>query len=375
MPHKKKDCLKFMILLRISKVASLNIIFLLLFISIVEFFLGSWRNNFFGSNEYIQIPNLTRNKIYEYDVKKLYSSKKQIKVTYKRDKFGYRSKDLISNRPVVLTIGGSTTDQHYVTEGKTFQDILDLKVKKYDFVNGGIDGQSSYGHLLSISNWHSKFLDKDNTSIIIFYIGINDRRLVNEEFTDWDFAQSNKSYIKNLLKDNSFFISKLLIIRNRIKFYLSSKNNYNDLLSSYTPREKDFEKIGIKYEFNENLDLKNYQNYKEIFSDLILQTRSNFPKSKIFIIQQQIPGCHFVTKNIVYDRHPNQSSNYCLDLLKVFKLQEKILSESQIKKNIKLFPMYLKDIIKDDDVYDYVHTNNKGSESIATYIESIINEK
>ena len=37
--------------------------------------------------------------------------------------------------------------------------------------------------------------------------------------------------------------------------------------------------------------------------------------------------------------------------------------------------MYLKDIIKDDDVYDYVHTNNKGSESIATYIESIINEK
>ena len=363
-----------MILLRISKVTSLNIIFLLLFITIVEFFLGSWRNNFFGSNEYIQIPNLTRNKIYEYDVKKLYSSKNQIKVTYRRDKFGYRSKDLISNRPIVLTIGGSTTDQHYVSEGQTFQDILDLKVKKYDFVNGGIDGQSSYGHLLSISNWHSKFLDKDNISFIIFYIGINDRRLVNKEFTDWDFAQSNKSYIKNLLKDNSFFISKLLVIRNRIKFYLISKNNSIDLLSSYAPREKDFEKVGIKYEFNENLDIENYPKYKEIFSDLILQTRSNFPKSKILIIQQQIPGCNFVSKNIVYDRHPNQSSNHCSDLLKVFKLQERILSESQIKKNIKLFPMYLQKIIKDDGVYDYVHTNNKGSESIATYIESIINQ-
>ncbi len=362
-----------MILLRMLKIASLNIIFLLLFITIFEFFLGAWRNNFFGSNEYIQIPNLTRNKIFEYDVKKLYSSKNQIKVKYKRDKFGYRSKDLISNRPIVLTIGGSTTDQHYVSEGQTFQDILDQKVKKYDFVNGGIDGQSSYGHLLSISNWHSKFLDKDNISIIIFYIGINDRRLVNKEFTDWDFAQSNKSYIKNLLKDNSFFISKLLVIRNRIKFYLSSKSNYIDLLNSYTPREKEFEKIGIKYEFNENLDIRNYPKYKEIFSDLILQTRSNFPKSKILIIQQQIPGCNFVTKNIVYDRHPNQSINYCFDLLKVFKLQERILSESQIKKNIKLFPMYLQEIIKDDGVYDYVHTNNKGSKSIANYIESIIN--
>ena len=364
-----------MSLVRISKVASINIIFLLFFLSIVEFFFGYWRNNFFGPNEYIQIPYLTRNKIYKYDVRNLYSSKKQIIITYKRDKFGYRSKDLISNRPIVLTIGGSTTDQHYVTEGQTFQDILDLKVKKYDFVNGGVDGQSSYGHLLSITNWHSKFLDKDNTSIIIFYIGINDRGLVNQEFTDWDFAQSQKSYIKTLLKNNSFFINKLLVIRNRIKFFLSSKNNNNDLLSSYTPRKKDFEKIGIKYEFNENLDIKNYQKYKEIFSELILQTRKNFPKSKIFIVQQQIPGCNFVSKNIVYDRHPNQSSNYCADLLKVFKLQEKFLSESEIKKNIKLFPMYLQGIIKDDGVYDYVHTNNKGSKSIANYIESIINQK
>ena len=69
---------------------------------------------------------------------------------------------------------------------------------------------------------------------------------------------------------------------------------------------------------------KNYPKYKEIFSNLILQTRSNFPKSEILIIQQQIPGCNFVSKNIVYDRHPNQGRNYCLDLLKVFKLQEKI---------------------------------------------------
>jgi len=364
-----------MSLFRIAKIASLNIIFLLLSVSIVEFFLGYWRENFFGSNEYIQIPHLIRNKTYKYDVKNLYSSKKQINTFYKRDKFGYRSKDLTSNRPLVLTIGGSTTDQVYVTEGKTFQDILDQKVKKYDFVNGGVNGQSSYGHLLSISNWHSKFLDKNNTSIIIFYIGINDRRLLNQEFDDRDFAQSQKSYIKTLLKNNSFFISKLLIIRNRIKFFLSSKNNDYDLLSSHTPRKKDFEKIGIKYEFNENLDIKNYQKYKEIFSELILQTRNNFPKSKIFIVQQQIPGCNFVSKNIVYDRHPNQSRNYCADLLKVFKLQEKILSESEIKKNIKLFPMYLQGIIKDDGVYDYVHTNNKGSKSIANYIESIINQK
>ena len=37
--------------------------------------------------------------------------------------------------------------------------------------------------------------------------------------------------------------------------------------------------------------------------------------------------------------------------------------------------MYLQDIMKDDGVYDYTHTNNKGSMRIAGYIESIINQK
>ena len=105
-----------------------------------------------------------------------------------------------------------------------------------------------------------------------------------------------------------------------------------------------------------------------------METRNYFPKSQIFIIQQQIPGCKFVSKNIVYDRHPSKNSKYCSDLLKVYNIQEKILSESPIKNNIKLFPMYLQEIIKDDGVYDYVHTNSNGSKSIAGYIESIMNK-
>ena len=30
--------------------------------------------------------------------------------------------------------------------------------RKYDFINGGVDGQSSYGHMQSIKEWHSKYL-------------------------------------------------------------------------------------------------------------------------------------------------------------------------------------------------------------------------
>lgn len=192
-------------ILRLIKLLSFNILFFSLFICIVELTLGDWRKNFFKSNGYLQIPGLERNKVFKYDVIKLYSSQKPVNVIYERDELGYRSRDLISQKPIVLTIGGSTTNQRYVSEGETFQDILDLKFKKYDFVNGGIDGQSSYGHLLSISNWHSKLLDTDNVDTVIFYIGINDRGLVNQYFSDSDFAQSKRRYIINLFKDNSFF--------------------------------------------------------------------------------------------------------------------------------------------------------------------------
>ena len=155
--------------LGIPKLVSINIIIFLLLLGTIEFFLGSWRKYFFGKYEYIQIPNLTRDKTFKYDASNLYSSQKPVTVFYKRDEFGYRSRDPISNKQIVLTIGGSTTDQSMLTEGETFQDILDLQFKKYDFVNAGIDGQSSYGHLLSISNWHSKILNKDDVDIIIFY--------------------------------------------------------------------------------------------------------------------------------------------------------------------------------------------------------------
>ena len=92
----------------------------------------------------------------------------------------------------------------------------------------------------------------------------------------------------------------------------------------------------------------------------------------IILIQQQIPGCKFIDKKSGYDRHP--SSGYCLNLLKIYKLQDKILKKYYTNDNLKIYPMYLKNIIKDNDVYDYVHTNRSGSNKIASYVKQIFNE-
>ena len=51
----------------------------------------------------------------------------------------------------ILTIGGSTTDQRFVSDGYTFQDYLYINLnKEFKIYNGGVDGQSTLGHIYSI---------------------------------------------------------------------------------------------------------------------------------------------------------------------------------------------------------------------------------
>ena len=60
----------------------------------------------------------------------------------------------------------------------------------------------------------------------------------------------------------------------------------------------------------------------------------------------------------------------CKDLMRVFKIQEEIINKFNLKKDLLLVPMFLEEVIKERDVYDYVHTNEEGSRAIANYIKS-----
>ena len=349
-----------------------NILIFLALIGTIEILFGSWRRNFFNNN-YEQIPSLIKSSTLKYDGKWIYSSNKSVPIIYRRDQLGYRSRDSKLNKPIVLTIGGSTTDNRFTSEGDTWQDILDIKLPKYDFINGGVDGQSSFGHSISIAQWHSKSLKPENVEFIIFYIGINDTLLLRSELTNFDIAQSKKRYFKNVLKDNSFFVNRLLILRNRISFTFDlTKDNFENVQFSHRKRSIDFLERGIEYKISKSLDLSSYKAYEDIFINLISQTQKYFPKTNILIIQQQVPGCKFKNKSIVLDIHPNENSRFCEDLMKVYTVQEKIFKSKFHNDNkVKIYPMYLDSYLSEKDVYDYVHTNKNGSKKIADYIGMI----
>tara|TARA_A100001035_G_scaffold233913_1_gene196822 strand:+ start:360 stop:1466 length:1107 start_codon:yes stop_codon:yes gene_type:complete len=360
-----------------KRVILINFLFLFLFLGFIEILLGKWIKNIFlnEKTEYLNIPGLYKDKKFFYDVKKLYNSSQSVPIKIYKDNLGYRSRSN-NNKQKVLTIGGSTTEEFFVTEGKTWQDNLDNLQPEFDFINGGLSGQSTFGHLESIKEWHSKYLNNSKIDSIIFYIGINDLNFVRKNFDLVEYLSDLENYknrvsFRIFLKNNSFFINKFLIAKNRISFYIQKKSrNY---LTSHKSRKVDFLKKGIKQEIKENINPQSFIFYKNLFSSLITETFTSFPKSKIIVIQQQIPGCRFVGENIVYDRHPSVKMNICIDLHRVYQLQENVIKSLPISKQnrLYLFPMYKKEILKDHHVYDYVHTNPEGSKALGEYINSI----
>ena len=121
--------------------------------------------------------NILRNFQFSYDVSRLYESANPT-VDYVRDQYGLRDSCESPAEIDILTIGGSTTDQRYVSLTSTYQNIIEKHMKTsldtFGCVsNAGIDGHSTWGHLFSFEKWFP-LIPELNPKIILLYVGIND---------------------------------------------------------------------------------------------------------------------------------------------------------------------------------------------------------
>jgi lysophospholipase L1-like esterase len=73
-----------------------------------------------------------------------------------------------------MAIGGSTTECFYLSDGKTWEDRLANKLRK-DFKkvwvnNAGLEGHTTFGHLILLQDYIVKLKPK----YILLLIGLND---------------------------------------------------------------------------------------------------------------------------------------------------------------------------------------------------------
>lgn len=174
---------------------------------LLEVIFGSW----FSPHRLSRLA-LIRNETLYYDAGSLYPTGGQ-KVVYRRDRYGLRT-GVDPSSIDILTVGGSATDQRYVTEGKTWQDVLiqDFAAagQKVHVANAGIDGQSTFGHIKDFEWWFPQ-IPGLKVKWFLFYVGGNDFYRTSGYKFDRIFRGAVP--LKNFVKDRSAFYSLYRMLR------------------------------------------------------------------------------------------------------------------------------------------------------------------
>lgn len=154
----------------------------LVIIAVLEAIFGAWI-----SGDPLSNLNVIRNVEWRYSVDHLYERSEQ--AVYRRDRWGFRGSFDEPSDVNVLAIGGSTTDQRFITEDETWAAVLAACLtangEPARVANAGVTGQSSYGHALNFELWFSQIPDL-KPRFVLGYIGINEL-----------FANSETAAIRN----------------------------------------------------------------------------------------------------------------------------------------------------------------------------------
>jgi len=128
---------------------------------------------------------LPRNKKYIFKNNKI--DKLDPVIHYTRNPLGFRGepppKDFAQTL-TILTVGGSTTECLHISDGKTWPDLLadrlKRKFKPFWLNNAGLDGHSTFGHLVLLQDYLIPLKPK----VVLFFVGANDRNL--EDYSPLD---------------------------------------------------------------------------------------------------------------------------------------------------------------------------------------------
>lgn len=130
-----------------------------------------------------------------------------------RNSLGFRGPELPADREHVLTIitiGGSTTECHFLSDGKTWPFLLGKELADSFpgcwLNNAGLDGHSTYGHTVLLND-HVKQL---RPSVILFLTGINDVETSGPSFHDKLNTRGAYPDLKHYIFENSEVLNLLL---------------------------------------------------------------------------------------------------------------------------------------------------------------------
>ncbi|MDB4026791.1 SGNH/GDSL hydrolase family protein [Candidatus Thioglobus sp.] len=345
-----------------TRVFNINILLLSLVILIIELIYGGWlypeqKNNcnyVLCSAKVTWESGITSGKV----------------TSYTKDKFGLRNRNEINSDIDLLVIGGSTSDQRYVNDNKTWDHLLQGMFKRdgnnIDIVNAGIDGQSTVGHIWNFKEWFP-YIPNFSPKYILFYVGLNDIPPL-ENTANYDNVVVGGW--KQVIKQNSVLY----------RIYREFNYRSNNYLTKKTKAGHGDNSTNLNYIDKFNYEKNSWELYKELLIknklivnlDSLVKLTRELGSEPIFVTQKT---ARWILKDNVIFGSGVYSADYYFkgSLFKMsnsdFGYAEKIVSESIMEfcnsNNLHCINGFNKFEFNKQNTYDLIHTNIHGSEEIS----------
>jgi hypothetical protein len=343
--------------LKYLRVIFINLAFFFAGLFLIEFFMGGW---VFGQNfGTLVIPkNFTRH----YDVSELYGGSSS---EYKRDKHGLRGSYEDVSKIDILTIGGSTTNEIFISEGMTWNDQLAIifheSGRDLVIVNAGVDGQSTIGHLKNFDLWFPK-IPSLKARYILAYIGINDYGVIVTGYhSKQDDMEASRRKVKRYLLNNSVLYTLFRNLRGILrakKANLIHSSNSFDGTDWHLPEQQPSLDETVK-RLGPSLD-----EYKDRVNKLIKAIR-DFGAKPIIVTQHL--GAYRIRDGNVWGKLREDGT---VDISSYAGLSAISVATMATCKKAGAICIDLANelFFVDGDHYDYVHTTPTGSKKISQYL-------
>jgi lysophospholipase L1-like esterase len=268
----------------------------------------------------------------------------------------------------IITVGGSTTECFYLNDHQTWPDILENNLKK-DFKNvwinnAGLDGTSTFGHIVLLEDYIIKLKPK----IIIFLVGLNDVGLGDQRLSDHRMVNGEGQVLP--------YLSSVKEIVTKSETYLFAVNLWRNWKARKMGVEhQDLDLTKIKdIEVPENKILQSIQLHKEKFMSgyqdrllkiiKICQNNSIIP---VFVTQSSLYGKGFddiTGKNLETMQYGNNNMNgkMAWEILELYNNTTRDVASSH--------GLLLIDLAKEMPkssryYYDLHHYNHDGAQKVA----------
>lgn len=291
-------------------------------------------------------------------------------IFFKKNSLGFRGEEPpedFKNSLTLITIGGSTTECSLLSEGKTWTDVLGLKLKKAFkplwINNAGLDGHSTVGHIFLMRNHILKIRPK----VVLFLVGAND---IGQKYFDidkeimrqgFDF-RSARSFLVSMANHSEVFAVALNFYRYFNAAVMGAPHaevSLNETLKiSEETRVSSLQKHRGKY----------LNGYEKRLNELIQISNDNgiIP---VFITQPALYGSTIddVTKINLSDVKVNSKTNGRLAWEKM-ELYNEVLRQTGKSKGVLVIDLGKEMPKSSRYYYDWTHYTNEGAEKAAGII-------